>query len=153
MDGLQTAQGGPDSSHTTLIGHSYGTTTIGAAAKMPDHIAADDIVVAGSPGMLVSDASDLDVGSDHVWSEAARTDPVPLLGQEALGGRKLGMSTWNGIPYNAGLIISIPSDESFGAHRMDVDTSGHSGYWDSGSTSLLNQANVVVGRYDRVKED
>ncbi|MFJ8821410.1 alpha/beta hydrolase [Streptomyces sp. NPDC102467] len=152
MDGLQTTQGGPDNSHTTLVGHSYGTTTIGAAAKLPGDIAADDIVVAGSPGMLVSDASDLNVGSDHVWSEAARNDVVPALGQEALGGRKLGVSTWNGIPYNAGPIISIPSDESFGAHRMDVDTSGHSGYWDADSVSLNNQAAVVVGKYGNVKE-
>ncbi|QKW27514.1 hypothetical protein HUT11_16365 [Streptomyces seoulensis] len=152
LDGLQTVQGGPDGSHTTIVGHSYGTTTVGAAAKMPGHVAADDMVVAGSPGMLVSDASQLDVGSDHVWSEAARNDPVPLLGQEALGGRKLGVSTWHGIPYNAGEIISIPSDESFGAHRMDVDTSGHSGYWDTGSVSLNNQAAVVVGKYGNVKE-
>ncbi|MFI6350728.1 alpha/beta hydrolase [Streptomyces sp. NPDC050560] len=152
MDGLQTAQGGADSSHTTLVAHSYGTTTVGATAKLPGHIAADDMVVVGSPGMLVGDASDLDVGSDHVWSEAARSDPVPVLGQEALGGRKMGVSTWHGIPYNAGPIISIPSDESFGAHRMDVDTGGHSGYWDENSMSLNNQAAVVVGKYGNVKE-
>ncbi|MFE9488438.1 MULTISPECIES: alpha/beta hydrolase [unclassified Streptomyces] len=152
MDGLQTVQGGPDGSHTTLIGHSYGTTTIGAAADMPNHIAADDIVVAGSPGMIVSDADQLDVGSDHVWAEGARNDPVPALGREFLGGHKLGVQTWNHVPYSAGIITSIPTDESFGAHRMDVDTSGHSGYWDDGSTSLENQSRVVVGQYNRVKE-
>ncbi|MEU6658432.1 alpha/beta hydrolase [Streptomyces sp. NPDC046821] len=152
MDGLQTAQGGPESSHTTLVGHSYGSTTIGAAAKEDGNLAADDVVVAGSPGMLVSDASELEVGSDHVWSEAASNDPVPAMGQEALGGRKFGVNTWNGVPYSLGPIISIPSDESFGAHRMDVDTSGHSGYWDADSVSLNNQAAVVVGKYGDVKE-
>lgn len=35
---------------------------------------------------------------------------------------------------------------------MDVDTSGHSGYWDTGSVSLNNQAAVVVGKYGNVKE-
>lgn len=152
MDGLQTAQGGPDASHTTLIGHSYGTTVIGAAAK-EHHIAADDIVVAGSPGMLVGDAGDLGVGKDHVWSEAASSDPVPYIGRDFLGGWKWGVDTYHGVPYNAGYIQTIPSDESFGAHRMDVDTSGHSGYWTERSTSIKNQAAVVVGRYDKVQED
>ncbi|WP_189795749.1 alpha/beta hydrolase [Streptomyces thermodiastaticus] len=42
-----TAQGGPEASHTTVIGHSYGSTTVGAASKAPGHLAADDIVVSG----------------------------------------------------------------------------------------------------------
>lgn len=152
LDGLQTAQGGPDASHTTVIGHSYGTTVIGVAAK-EHHIGADDIVVAGSPGMLVGDASDLGVGKKHVWSEAAGSDPVPYIGRGFLGGWKWGVDTYHGVPYDAGYIQTIPSDEAFGAHRMDVDTGGHSGYWDEGSKSLKNQAAVVVGRYDKVQED
>lgn len=153
LDGLQSAQGGADASHTTVIGHSYGTTTIGAAAQKGD-LAADDLVVVGSPGMLVGNADDLDVGKDHVWSEAGRTDPVPLLGKSVgLGGHEWGVSKWNGIPYDAGYIENVPSDEAFGAHRMDVDTSGHSDYWNSGTESLKNQAFVVVGQYSRVSED
>ncbi|MFF4933816.1 alpha/beta hydrolase [Streptomyces griseofuscus] len=154
LDGLQTSQGGPEASHTTVIGHSYGSTTVGAASKAPGHFAADDIVVAGSPGMLVGDASDLDVGKKHVWSEAAGDDAVPLGGKIAhLGGYKWGVQTWNGIPYDAGPIQTVPSDEAFDAHRMHVDTSGHSGYWNEGSDSLMNQAAVVVGRYNHVQED
>ncbi|WP_225824775.1 alpha/beta hydrolase [Streptomyces naphthomycinicus] len=151
LDGLQTVQGGPDASHTTVIGHSYGSTTVGAASKAPGHFAADDIVVAGSPGMLVGDASDLDVGKNHVWSEAAHDDMVPLGGKVAhLGGYKWGVQTWHGLPYDAGPIQTVPSDEAFGAHRMAVDTGGHSGYWDEDSYSLQNQAAVVTGRYDQV---
>ncbi|MGW4273441.1 alpha/beta hydrolase [Streptomyces seoulensis] len=152
LDGLQTAQGGADASHTTVIGHSYGTTVIGAATKGHD-LAADDIVVAGSPGMLVGDADDLDVGKQHVWSEAASSDPVPYMGRDFLGGQKWGVATWHGVPYDAGYLTTIPSDEAFGAHRMDVDTSGHSGYWDQGSQSLKNQAAVVVGQYNKVQEN
>lgn len=154
LEGLQTVQGGAGASHTTVIGHSYGSTTVGAASKAPGHFAADDIVAAGSPGMLVGDASDLDVGKNHVWSEAAGNDAVPLGGKIAhLGGYKWGVQTWNGLPYDAGPIQTVPSDEAFEAHRMHVDTSGHSGYWDEGSDSLKNQAAVVVGRYDYVQED
>ncbi|ANP55934.1 hypothetical protein AVL59_45660 [Streptomyces griseochromogenes] len=51
---------------------------------------------------------------------------------------------------SGGYIQTVPSDEAFGAHRMAVDTGGHSGYWDEDSYSLLNQAAVVSGRYDQV---
>lgn len=153
MDGLETAQGGPDNSHTTVIGHSYGSTVVGDASNKGD-LPADDIVVAGSPGMLTGDADDLDVGKDHVWSEAASDDLVPAGGKLAgLGGYKWDVETWNGIPFNAGYVQTVPSDEAFGAHRMDVNTSGHSDYWTPGSQSLKNQAMVVVGRYDDVEED
>ncbi|MEU3409976.1 alpha/beta hydrolase [Streptomyces sp. NPDC006658] len=128
-----------------------GSTTVGAASKASGHLAADDIVVAGSPGMLVGDARDLDVGKDHVWSQAAGDDAVPLGGKVAgLGGYKWGVETWHGLPYNAGYVQTVPSDEAFGAHRMAVDTSGHSGYWKEDSTSLQNQAAVVTGRYNQV---
>ncbi|MBD0742005.1 alpha/beta hydrolase [Streptomyces sp. CBMA152] len=152
LDGLQTTQGGADKSHTTVIGHSYGSTVVGDASNRGE-LAADDIVVAGSPGMLAGDAGDLDVGKKHVWSEATGDDLVPAGGKVAgLGGYKWGIEKWHGIPFNAGYIQYVPSDEAFGAHRMQTDTSGHSGYWDSGSVSLHNQAAVVAGQYDQVKE-
>ncbi|MFF5783669.1 alpha/beta hydrolase [Streptomyces sp. NPDC012693] len=153
MDGLETVQGGADNSHTTIIGHSYGSTVVGDASNKGD-LAADDIVAVGSPGMLTGKAEDLDVGKDHVWSEAAWNDVVPAGGKVAgLGGHTWGVETWNGIPFNAGYVQTVPSDELFGAHRMDVDTSGHSDYWTRDSESLKNQAKVVAGRYDKVNED
>ncbi|MFI8002171.1 alpha/beta hydrolase [Streptomyces sp. NPDC086010] len=153
LDGLEAAQGGPSGSHTTVIGHSYGSTVVGDASRRGD-LSADDIVVAGSPGMLTGDADDLDVGRDHVWSEAAGDDPVPAGGKVAgLGGYKWDVETYHGVPFNAGYIQNVPSDESFGAHRMDVDTSGHSDYWNRDSRSLKNQALVVVSRYGDVEED
>ncbi|MGA5193627.1 alpha/beta hydrolase [Streptomyces exfoliatus] len=153
MDGLETAQGGPDNSHTTIIGHSYGSTVVGDASNKGD-LAADDIVAVGSPGMLTGRAEDLDVGADHVWSEAATSDMVPAGGKAAgLGGYTWGVETWNGVPFNAGYVQTVPSDELFGAHRMDVDTSGHTDYWTRDSESLRNQAKVVAGQYDKVDED
>ncbi|MEU0399259.1 alpha/beta hydrolase [Streptomyces sp. NPDC006197] len=153
MDGLETVQGGADKSHTTIIGHSYGSTVVGDASNKGD-LAADDIVAVGSPGMLTGKAEDLDVGKDHVWSEAATSDVVPAAGKVAgLGGYTWGVETWNGVPFNAGYVQTVPSDELFGAHRMDVDTSGHSDYWTRDSESLKNQSKVVAGRYDKVNED
>ncbi|MEU1227354.1 alpha/beta hydrolase [Streptomyces sp. NPDC005828] len=153
MDGLETVQGGADKSHTTIIGHSYGSTVVGDASNR-GHLAADDIVAVGSPGMLTGKAENLDVDKGHVWSEAAWNDVVPAGGKVAgLGGYTWGVETWNGIPFNAGYVQTVPSDELFGAHRMDVDTSGHSDYWTRDSESLKNQSKVVAGAYDKVNED
>ncbi|MDT0456298.1 alpha/beta hydrolase [Streptomyces sp. DSM 41527] len=155
MEGLHTAQGGADASHTTLIGHSYGSTVIGDAS-LGGRMATDDILVAGSPGMLVPEAEDLGIGKEHVWSEAASSDkdPVPLGGKIAgLGGWKWGAQYWHGIPYSYGPQEVVPSDEAFGAHRMSTDSQDHSGYWKRDSASLWNQAAVATGNYDRVKYD
>jgi len=43
----------------TVVGHSYGTTLVGAAASDGHHLAANNIVAVASPGMLVDHAGDL----------------------------------------------------------------------------------------------
>lgn len=65
----------------------------------------------------------------------AEGDVVPDLGRYGHGGD----------------MFIIPSDEGFGANQMATDTQGHSGYWDEGSTSLLNQARVVAGKGEDVE--
>ncbi|MFF9346955.1 alpha/beta hydrolase [Streptomyces sp. NPDC014734] len=133
LDGLEESHSGDSEPHRSVIGHSYGTTLIGAAAET-GRLNADDVILAGSPGVRVSSADELDVPKGHVWNEEARKDPVPDIGRWGHGG--------------SGFII--PSDTGFGANQMTTDTEGHSGYWDEGSDSLLNQALVVVGRGDDV---
>ncbi|MCQ4042503.1 alpha/beta hydrolase [Streptantibioticus rubrisoli] len=154
MGGLAAAHDGDTAAHTTMIGHSYGSTLVGVAASH-GHIATNDIVVAGSPGVEVGNAKDLHVGANHVWSEAASDDPVPEMGKylSQLPGNAWAVDRFHGIPYNVGYNPQVPSDEAFGANRMHVDTSGHSAYWDSDSESLLNQARVVTGKYGEVTLD
>ncbi|NUL07987.1 hypothetical protein HRW07_33245, partial [Streptomyces lunaelactis] len=94
----------------------------------------DDVVFAGSPGVKVSGAEEMDVPKGHVWNAEAEGDVVPDLGRYGHGGDG----------------FRIPSDEQFGANQMTTDTEGHSGYWDEGSTSLENQALVVVGKGEDV---
>ncbi|MEU2563462.1 alpha/beta hydrolase [Streptomyces longispororuber] len=134
LDGLDASHAGDAEPHRTVIGHSYGTTLVGAAAQT-GHLSADDVVFAGSPGVKVSNADEMDVPKGHVWNEEAEGDVVPDIGRYGHGGD--------------GFII--PSDPAFGAQQMATDTDGHSGYWDDGSTSLLNQARVVAGRSDEVE--
>ncbi|MDQ8707883.1 alpha/beta hydrolase [Streptomyces sp. LHD-70] len=142
LDGTEAAHRAEtgESGHTTTIGHSYGTTLIGDAAKAEGKgpLATDDLVLVGSPGVQVDRAEDLRVGADHTW---AMTAPV---GDDnvGLGGKIVGLGdNW----------WTIPTDESFGANRMTTDSEDHSGYWNEGSRSLENQASVIIGEYDEVK--
>ncbi|MGA4846379.1 alpha/beta hydrolase [Streptomyces sp. G5(2025)] len=128
MEGLETSHTGDSEPHRTVISHSYGTTLVGAAAET-GRLNADDVVFAGSPGVKVSGAEEMDVSKGHVWNAEAEGDVVPDLGRFRHGGDR----------------FIIPSDPDFGANQMVTETEGHSGYWDEGSKSLLNQARVVAG--------
>ncbi|MFI7359044.1 alpha/beta hydrolase [Streptomyces avidinii] len=151
MQGLENLQGGDEKSHTTIIGHSYGSTVLGAASNAGD-LRADDMIAVGSPGMLVEHAKDLDAGEGHVWSQAASTldDQVPLGGKVAgLGGPT---DWWEDmLPFGTVWGSNVPSDEAFGANIMANDADSHTDYWRDHSLSIENQANVVAGRYDKVQ--
>lgn len=146
MDGLDASHNGPGEPHRTAIGHSYGTTLIGAAAQTGD-LSADDVIFAGSPGVKVGSAEEMDVPKGRVWNEEADGDPVPDIGRWGHGGSqwKLGGGTF-----------LIPSDDQFGANQMNTHaegsgptatkgSEGHSEYWNKDTTALKNQALVVVG--------
>lgn len=132
VNGLHAAHD-PSPSHVTAIGHSYGSTVVGEAASRGDGRGVGDIVVAGSPGMHVEGAAGLNLDPHHVWAGHAQGDPIS---------GELGS-----LP---GVHGDQPTDQAFGANRFHVDTTGHSSYWQQGSTGLHNQAAIVVGRYDLV---
>ncbi|MRJ78005.1 hypothetical protein GEV29_15820 [Aeromicrobium sp. SMF47] len=141
VDGLRASDTG-DQSHLTVIGHSYGSTTVAHAAH--DGLAADDLVLLGSPGAGgdAHDVSDLNMGEGHVYVGSRDEDFVTWLG----GDTRLGLG-------------EDPSQSSFGADRIDVgngesfhaeDIGGqglnnHTSYFDPGSESLENIADITVG--------
>jgi len=90
----------------------------------------DDIIVAGSPGMHVGTAAELNIDPRHVWAGRGDYDAVPWLGQFSHG--------------------TQPHSPEFGANRFYVDTTGHSAYWTPDSHSLRNQARILVGDYTSV---
>jgi pimeloyl-ACP methyl ester carboxylesterase len=142
VDGLRTTHTADDE-HLTVVGHSYGSTLVGAAASKGEGLAADDIIVAGSPGMLVPHASDLSVPTGHVWAAEADGDPVPELGQTTLAGSEYrGWGAWD---------VNTPTDEAFGANRITTDTHGHSDYWQPDTESLNNQAKIITGHGDQAQ--
>ncbi|MEU7040187.1 alpha/beta hydrolase [Streptomyces varsoviensis] len=128
-EGTRAAQGGHHS-NLTVIGHSYGSTTVGAGAAGGHGLGADNIIAVGSPGMTVKHAGDLNIDPKHVYIGAAKDDPII----NNFAGASLGSDTRN---------------DTFGARHFKVDTSGHSGYWDyingQPSESLTNQGRIITG--------
>jgi uncharacterized protein YukE len=142
VDGIRSSRG-DDQPHLTVIGHSYGSLTTGIAAAR-DHLAADDIVLLGSPGTSVPHAGDLGVGDKHVWIGSASEDPVSQI-----------------VP-RVGVFSADPALGSFGGTRFRAENPGivgidtvdplndHLHYYDPRSESLYNISQVVTSRYDHV---
>ncbi|MFB6664681.1 alpha/beta hydrolase [Streptomyces parvus] len=142
----ETNSGSPG--HTTLIGHSYGTTVVGVAAQSdigpvgefgPTPRIADDVIAVGSPGMQADHAADLGIGAKNVWAMGGPNDDQIV----RQGGRLVGL----------GDNLTIPTDERFGGNIMKSDSGDHGGFWDPESISLRNQAAVIAGKYERVQHD
>ncbi|PZT74450.1 MULTISPECIES: alpha/beta hydrolase [unclassified Streptomyces] len=142
LEGNRVAQQTADGtrSHTTVVGHSYGSTVAGVSAQSGtwhDAKAVDDYVFAGSPGVQADHAGDLGVPGNHVWA----------MGADSLDD---GLVRWGGRLVGLGDNAAIPTDESFGGNIMKSDAEGHTGFYDEDSLSLFNQAAVIAGRYSKV---
>ncbi|MFI1103650.1 alpha/beta hydrolase [Streptomyces melanogenes] len=179
LGGLRASHEG-EPGHLTAVGHSYGSTVIGSAARQGT-LPVDDVFVAGSPGEQVGHASEMDVKKGHVWAANADSEPflkgipIPFIGDDKYGGVNIPFLSSDPVPEIGGwghapkkLDIDVlpswidgdgmsvvkpltPSNPDFGANIVATDGSrGHSGYWDEGTQSLLNQARVTVGKYDKV---
>jgi hypothetical protein len=135
INGLRAVQGAHR--HIAAIGHSYGSTVVGVAAK-DGGLHVDDIIVAGSPGMHVPHAKDLHLDPKHVWAEKAEGDPVPDIGRWGHGGPGGAADPFYPL---------VPSDPEFGGQLLTTDTHGHSAYWDLNTESLKNQAKVLTQTY------
>jgi hypothetical protein len=141
VDGTRVAQLGEGNpgSHRTIIGHSYGSAVVGVAASRYG-LDVDDIIVAGSPGMHVATAAELNLDPRHVWTGRGDYDYVPTIGPPSHGAPSL----W---PPSLG---TAPHSPEFGANRFYVDTPGHTAYWTPNSQSLINQSHILVGQYRQV---
>lgn len=152
IDGLRGSRDDP--AHLTLIGHSYGSTTVGHAGHDQD-VAVDDIVLIGSPGAGgdTDHASDLNIDSDHVWAGLNSRDIVGQLGNHG--------SVHGETFFGAGL-GDDPAEDDFGANRFTAESTtrhedtnnigDHTKYYDKNTESLHNISQIVTGEYDEVQE-
>ncbi|WP_263251648.1 alpha/beta hydrolase family protein [Saccharopolyspora rosea] len=157
QEGLRVSHELPQPSNNTVIGHSYGSTEVGYAAR--DHgLHADNIVFIGSPGVGVDHAADLGVPPDHVWSGTAGLDaidyatpsPNPLdYGPFDTDLTRRPGWPWEGFASPGGdhddhWFGRNPSDPSFGGRQLPVHTwSYHGDYWKY-DESLNGMARVVA---------
>ncbi|MFE2029304.1 alpha/beta hydrolase [Streptomyces hygroscopicus] len=124
--GVRAAQG-DNRSHLTVIGHSYGSTTVGAAAAGGKGIGADDVIFVGSPGTTVANAGDLNMDRSHVWAGASHNDPI--------------------VNWASGLTLGTnPAEHVYGANVIEVGNGGHSSYFHDKTPGLYNQARIIVGQ-------
>ncbi len=133
--GLRAARASPP--HLTLVGHSYGSTTAGAALR-ERATGVTDLVALGSPGMTVERASRLHLPGAHVFVGSASRDPVGYFDRF---GKDPSHASFGAVRFRA-------EDRRRSRWRMDVDD--HLRYFDPGGESLANIARIVVGDYDDV---
>ncbi|MET9953112.1 alpha/beta hydrolase [Streptomyces sp. NPDC006339] len=175
MAGLSATNAHPDP-HVTAIGHSYGSLTVGTAARQSGGIpGVDDVILLGSPGVGVDRAEDLGVSKEHVFVGAADNDPVTHLPSktESAVGMHLGGST--GVLVARDLLDrgnddvyfgKDPASEAFGARRFEVDDGprmvvegglfqAHSQYFtpDVDAESANNIALIVGGSSHRISKE
>jgi hypothetical protein len=106
---------------TTVVAHSYGTVVVDEAADQDGTLAADAVVLLGSPGME-SDARGLE--APEVYDAATGGDPVASLGW-------FGTATWR---------------EAYGSTGLPLDpTAGHSDYFDADRPTLPAIGAVLAG--------
>jgi hypothetical protein len=146
-----THEGAP--SHVTVVGHSYGSTTVSdAAAAYGMH--ADDVVLVGSPGTdLAHSAADFHLSpSGHLYVGAASGDAVTW---------SPGHVTMPGTDVALGGLGPDPAADGYGSTRFKAEVPGnsvdpvydHSHYFDKDSESLFSIADVVSGHGDALQHD
>ncbi|UMB69198.1 alpha/beta hydrolase [Mycobacterium paraterrae] len=145
-DRLDAFQNGQRASHVgapsidTIVGHSYGSTVIGAAAAPGHRLDADNVIAVGSPGMLVDRADRLNLHTGaHVYVMRAQNDAISMGG--VVTGWTLGID---------------PMAPGFRAEHLTADAgpagplgfpsvTAHSSYWRDGNVALRNFGAVIAG--------
>ncbi|MGY1748289.1 alpha/beta hydrolase [Modestobacter sp. SYSU DS0511] len=124
LDGLAAARGGPGASpaaRTTVVAHSYGTLVTGQAARAPGRLAADAVVLLGSPG-TGGRASRLE--AEEVYGAWTPVDPVSI----------------------SGYYGPSPADLGYGDVPLPTDPGqGHTEYYDRDRPTLAAVGAVVAG--------
>ncbi|MFF7853994.1 alpha/beta hydrolase [Streptomyces sp. NPDC007904] len=127
-------RGLPGRAPVSLFCHSYGSVVCGLAAhELPGRVV--DIAVAGSPGMRAEKAAQLHT-SARVWAMRDADDWIQDVPYLEVGGLGHGAD-----PVAAG----------FGARVLSArEAKGHGGYFEPGTDSLRNFAEIGVGAYRAV---
>lgn len=149
-------------SNLTVVGHSYGATTV-ADAFAGSGMKADNAVLIGSPGTdLAQSAADFHLPEGgQVYVGAASSDPVTWLGQAGPIPDIINRELHYPLGLEAGLGTD-PAGDGFGSVRFDAEVPGRSGlpdfgdhsrYYDVGSESLRAMTDIANGDGSMLAED
>jgi hypothetical protein len=161
ISGLRAAR--PSPFHLTVIGNSYGSTTVAIAAD-EFVLEADDAILTGSPGAgRADDAGDLTTGHARTWVGSASDDPVSYLGRTG------GAEPHDIVDVLTGGVVvgpeiglgNDPAEDDFGARRFQAEwpgrddslpwaLDGHGQYFSPCSESAGNVGAIVAGAFDAV---
>ncbi|GAB3236679.1 hypothetical protein GCM10027447_35180 [Glycomyces halotolerans] len=170
-DGLRaTAEDEP--SNLTMTGHSYGSTTVGIAARDAG-LAADNMIFVGSPGVGVDEAAELGIDPDRVWAGRNDEDIIDLARDENVNATIAAAAV--GGPLNppgaaaaaAAAHLLTPDDQmvhgtdpvsdSFGGNTFHSEATrdgareNHSAYWDKeNNVGRKNMAYIITGQTNGV---
>ena len=147
-EGLQaTHQGDP---HLMAAGHSYGSLVNGYALQESASNPVDDLSVWGSPGIGTTDASDLNMLPDHMYSTTAKDD-WPTARSGYYGGTPLLSGTAG--PDSDFTALNTDAHGANSSHGPLTGSSGHSQYIPKddpsknpqATTCLHNQGQILRG--------
>lgn len=148
-------------SHVTVIGHSYGSTTV-ADAFAGSGMKANDAVLIGCPGTdLAKSAADFHVDGGQVYVGSASTDPVSWLGNPgAIPANVLNEMLGYPVGAQAGLGTD-PAGDEYGSVRFRAEVAGedgvsfhdHSRYYEKGSEALRAMTDIASGHSERLTSD
>ncbi|MDT5196167.1 MAG: hypothetical protein QOH20_2921 [Mycobacterium sp.] len=138
VNGMHASHAGATPAIDTVIGHSYGSTLVGGAATGGNHLAADNVIAVGSPGMLTEHASglSLDQGA-NVYSMTARNDIISLATDMTLGADPFGKD------FGATRLYANPGP-SWDPTGIIGDVAAHSSYWDSQENPALDNMGAII---------
>lgn len=149
---VATHEGAP--AHTTVIGHSYGSTVVADAATSYG-MRANDVVLVGSPGTdRAHSAADFHLpAGGHLYVGAASGDAVTWSPARVTGPGLIGLSF--------GGLGDDPAVDGYGSTRFKAEVPGnsmnpvsdHLRYFDNGSESLFSIGDVVSGHGDALQRD
>jgi len=111
---------------------------VGGAATGGNHLAADNVIAVGSPGMLTDHASNLSLAEGaKVYSMTARNDIISWATDTTLGADPFATD------FGATRLLSDPGT-SWDPTEIIGSVGAHSSYWDSQSNPALQNMGAII---------
>jgi Alpha/beta hydrolase len=163
VNGLSVTHDGSIPSHVTVIGHSYGSTTV-ADAFANSGMRANDAVLIGCPGTdLAHSAADFHLNGGKLYVGAASTDAISWIGES---GSSVPNAINDALGDPVGPLAGLgadPAHAGFGSVRFRAEVAGsqsvvpwfndHSHYYDMGSEALHNMTGIATGHGDNLANE